>query len=188
MLEQLFSSRTRVKLLRLFLNNPEQSYYTRELTRSIGGHIHSVRRELNNLIQVGLLISEGAGTKKYYKIDSKFPILKELKDLFFKAQLFHERSALQKLSKLKGLQALILTGFFTSQTHTLTDLLIVGTVNKGRVKRMISAVQKDVDHEISYTTMSKAEFQYRHNLTDRFLIAILDHPNIILLNKFGLKL
>ena len=38
MIEQLFGSKTRVMLLRLFLNNPEKFYYVRELTRNLDTH------------------------------------------------------------------------------------------------------------------------------------------------------
>ena len=55
MLEQLFGSKTRTKLMKLFLLNPEQIYFIRELTRVIDTQINSVRRELDNLEHCGLI-------------------------------------------------------------------------------------------------------------------------------------
>jgi len=55
MLEQLFGSKTRVMLLRLFLNNPEKFYFVRELTRSLETHLNSIRRELSNLESIGII-------------------------------------------------------------------------------------------------------------------------------------
>lgn len=49
MLEQLFGSKTRTKLLKLFLLNPQEAFFIRELTRKIDTQINSVRRELQNL-------------------------------------------------------------------------------------------------------------------------------------------
>ena len=46
MLEHLFGSRTRVKLLKIFLSNPDKDYFVRELTRKIKERINSARREL----------------------------------------------------------------------------------------------------------------------------------------------
>ncbi|MEK7103207.1 MAG: hypothetical protein AAB870_02575 [Patescibacteria group bacterium] len=57
MLEQIFGSRTRTKLLKLFLTNPRQAFYIRELTRVIDTQINSVRRELTNLEDCGLIVT-----------------------------------------------------------------------------------------------------------------------------------
>ncbi len=56
MLEQLFGSSTRVRLLRLFLHHPEQAFFVRELTRRIGAQINAVRNELDNLSEMGILV------------------------------------------------------------------------------------------------------------------------------------
>src|SRR3990167_11160821 len=59
MLEQLFGSRTRIKLLKIFLAQPTQLFFVRELTRAIGERINSVRREIANLIRLGVVIQRG---------------------------------------------------------------------------------------------------------------------------------
>ena len=55
MLESLFGSRTRVKLLRLFMSHPDQRWFVRELTRVVQEQINSVRRELDHLEHLGLI-------------------------------------------------------------------------------------------------------------------------------------
>ena len=54
MVEQLFGSKTRVKLLKLFYSNPNRPFYVREITRKIDEQINSVRRELANLLSIGI--------------------------------------------------------------------------------------------------------------------------------------
>ena len=49
MIDSLFGSKTRVKLLHLFLNNPGKAFYVREITRLVDEQINSVRRELANI-------------------------------------------------------------------------------------------------------------------------------------------
>lgn len=187
MLEQLFSSRTRVKLLRLFINHPDAAYFTRELTRKIGGHLTAVRRELENLEDIGLVESEGTRTKKYYRVNRTFPLFLELKQLFFKAQIFHQRSGLQRIAQMNRVQLVLLTGYFVGQLNMLTDILIVGQPQRAKLKRLIAEVQKEVDHPINYTVLSKAEYAFRHDVTDRFLINILDKPHTILVDKLQLE-
>lgn len=186
MLEQLFSSRTRVKLLRLFLNHPQREYFTRELARLIGGHLHAVRRELENLAAIGFLLRQGGRTKTFYRVDPHFPLQSELQQLFFRAQIFHPSSALQRLKRLPQIKALVLTGYFTNQPSTLTDVLIVGRPPRAKLKRLIGQVQKEVDRTINYTVLSKGEFQLRQNVTDRFIISILDYPHLILTDSLGI--
>ena len=69
MVEQLFGSKTRVKLLSLFFNNPGRPFYVREITRKIDEQINSVRRELANLLSVGLVSSDGSNNRLYYEVN-----------------------------------------------------------------------------------------------------------------------
>jgi hypothetical protein len=57
MLGQLFGSNARVKILKIFLFNPEEKYYIRQLARNLKLQVNSVRRELDNLEKFGILIS-----------------------------------------------------------------------------------------------------------------------------------
>ena len=84
MLEQLFGSKTRVRLLRLFLSNPDNSYYIRELARKVGVQINAIRRELINLQKIGLLnsyqppaSSNQDKLKNYFKVDTNFVLFNE---------------------------------------------------------------------------------------------------------------
>lgn len=57
MLGKLFGSNSRVKLLKLFLLNPGNKYYIRQIARNLDLQLNSVRRELENLENFGLLRS-----------------------------------------------------------------------------------------------------------------------------------
>ena len=69
MVEQLFGSKTRVKLLNLFYSNPNRAFYVREITRKIDEQINSVRRELSNLLSIGIIVSETNNNRLYYEIN-----------------------------------------------------------------------------------------------------------------------
>ena len=58
MLGKLFGSNTRVKILKLFLFDPDKKYYIRQLSRDLNLQLNSIRRELDNLEQFGLLVSK----------------------------------------------------------------------------------------------------------------------------------
>jgi len=84
MLERLFSSRTRVKLLELFLFHPEREIHVREICRITGLNINAVRRELANLEGLGLLRSRTAGNARFYTVNIAFPAYQELVGIFLK--------------------------------------------------------------------------------------------------------
>ena len=71
MIEQLFGSKTRVKLLQLFYSNPNRAFYVREITRKIDEQINSVRRELSNLLSIGIIVSENTENKLYYEVNHR---------------------------------------------------------------------------------------------------------------------
>ncbi len=49
MLKNLFSSTIRIKLLNLFLTNPDKNFYIREIQRLVKKTLSAIRKELNNL-------------------------------------------------------------------------------------------------------------------------------------------
>lgn len=73
MLQNLFTSKTRVKLLTLFMMNPGREMYVREIARNTKENINAIRRELANLESIGLLKSERRGNSKYYVVNKKCP-------------------------------------------------------------------------------------------------------------------
>src|SRR6201995_1711032 len=82
MIEQLFGSKTRVKLLQLFYSNPNRSFYVREITRKIDEQINSVRRELSNLLSIGIIKSENTNNKLYYEVNQRFEYFEPLQQIF----------------------------------------------------------------------------------------------------------
>lgn len=185
MLEHLFGSRTRVKLLRLFLSNPGKSYFVRELTRKIGERINSVRRELEHLSSIGLLLCEDKDQKKYYRANEEHLLYPELKGLILKSQLSLEHDLAKHLKSIGRIYLLILSGIFTGVLEAKTDILIVGTVNRRSLTRLINQFRKNFDHPLRFTVMTRKEYEYRNSLTDRFLFTILEKKKIVVIDKLS---
>ena len=103
MVEQLFGSKTRVKLLKLFMSNPNRSFYVREITRKIDEQINSVRRELSNLLSIGIIKSDSSGHKLYYEVDQDYEFYPALSNMFGGRQLaVKDNSKTTKKSKTKA--------------------------------------------------------------------------------------
>lgn len=182
-LDQLIGSRTRTKVLRLLLTNPAKSYFVREISRKVHEHVNSVRRELQLLQAVDIVSVSGNGQKRYYRANTASGIFPELKALLFKAEVLEERALLAAIEDSGRIFLLVLTGFFVGQEGATTDILIIGSVNRLKLERLMRTFQERFDREIHYTVMTKQEFEYRHSLTDRFLYAILSGPIITVIDK-----
>ncbi len=188
MLEQLFGSKTRTKLLRLFFMGKESRFYVREITRLIDERINSVRRELENLKLFGLIKDEIVNNKRFYFLNEDFILFKELKDLIIKSRFFVEKEYTKKFKKLPGIKYVVLTGYFVGlKEKTLTDILIVGKVSKVKVESVVNNMSKEFFNDVNYTIMDMKEFKYRKGMTDKFLYNILKNKKIVIIDKLGIE-
>ena len=186
MLEQLFGSQTRVKLLHLFLENVEQAFFVREICRLINERINSVRRELSNLEGIGLLFSEEKDRKKYYSVNKNFLAFEELKNLISKIASAPQKKLIDGIETIGNLKFACLSGYFT-QSSSRVDLLLVGGVDRAKLAYYLKKLEKEKGKEIDYTIMSEKEFYYRKDLGDGFIKSILDNEHIVLVNKIETK-
>src|SRR3990167_4883026 len=84
-LKQVFISKTRVKLLQVFLSNPGRIFYVRELVRAIGEQINAVRAELSRMEKAGMLSSENRANRKFYGFKKEYIFRPELSAIIAKA-------------------------------------------------------------------------------------------------------
>jgi DNA-binding transcriptional ArsR family regulator len=171
-LKALFSSQTRVKLLSTFLLHPESEYFIRELTRLLGEQINSIRRELENLRRIGLVKSRHRNRKKYYHVDTEFPLYADLRNIFAK-EVQSESPLITSLKKLPNVQLVVLAGSFTG-TESKVDLLIVGPLQREVLETLL--MQDPQYKHVKYSIFSEADFLYRLSLKDRFILEIVQDP------------
>lgn len=184
MLEQLFSSKVRVKLLAIFLAGKPQSYYVRELTRRLDERINSVRLELANLEGLGLLKSRFQEGKKYYYPNDQFKLYPELKRLIFKAGLEGSKLA-RDIEQLAGIKFACLSGKFIGLDDSPVDLFVVGRINKKALVRIVRKLEEGLGEELNYTVVSLAEFLYRQEMHDRFVDTIFKSDYLKLVDRIG---
>lgn len=160
----------------------------REICRTLDEHMNSIRRELEHLERLDILESKVEDRKKYYRVNTDFVLYSELQSLFLKSQVVLQKSFLDAISKIGSVKLLVLTGVFTGIPNTLTDVLLVGKINKAKLKKLLGVLQKEVSSQLRYTVFSAREFQYRNDLTDRFIFHILENKRIVMIDRLGVTM
>ncbi len=197
MIDQLFGSKTRVKLLQLFYSNPNRSFYVREITRKIDEQINSVRRELANLLNAGLITSDTSNNKVYYEVDQKFVYFDPLSEIFggkrpkktkpaAKTEVEEEADESTDLKALGNIEVACLMGQFTRDEISGIDVLLVGNVNQHAVQKYVTDLEKQEGKDLRYSVFSLEDFTYRLQIKDRFMSNVLLSKKQILLDKPGL--
>ena len=177
--EKLFGSKTRAKLLKLFFENPEKSFYVREMTRVIDEQINSVRRELLNLESIGVIKNETFDNKVYYSANSKHPFCRPLVEIFGKridslySQDIKETTWEEYCRPVKNyLKGLVVTNRLPGQDGI--DLLIIGNDKTKKLTRWAEVVEKKQGKPINYVILSPDDFTYRKSVHDRFISDVLE--------------
>ncbi len=185
MVEQLFGSKTRVKLLQLFYSNPNRSFYVREITRKIDEQINSVRRELSNLLSIGIISSDTNNNKLYYEVNQAYEYFNPLSMIFGGGVTVGKKPSTETadLKVLGNVDLALYTGQFTRDERSGIDVLLVGDLNKTKVAKFIAQLEKDEGKELRYAVMTPKEFKYRQDVNDRFLSLVLASKVQVLADK-----
>jgi Fe2+ or Zn2+ uptake regulation protein len=213
MIDQLFGSKTRVKLLQLFFSNPNRSFYVREITRKIDEQINSVRRELSNLLSIGIVKSNPSedNNRLYYEVDQEYEYYQPLAMIFggLKAAAVPEKTSkkaakeqpeapvtaemapehpLAKAIRSTGhVELAFLTGQFTRDDLSGIDILIVGDTNQSKVENFIDELENAEKKELRYTVMPMDTYKYRIQINDRFIGNVLAAKKQVIINTHNLE-
>jgi hypothetical protein len=210
MFEQLFGSKTRVKLLELFYTNPNRAFYVREITRKIDEQINSVRRELSNLLSIGIITSEANNNRLYYEVNQKYEHYQPMTTIFggvskpvpakkSAAKLSAKETEptpvtdvapehpLAKAVRAAGkVELALLTGQFTRDESAGVDILLVGDLTQSKTAKFISDLEKSENKELRWVTMSLADYNYRVQVNDRFISNVLAAKKQVIINNQNL--
>jgi predicted transcriptional regulator len=189
MIEQLFGSKTRVKLLQLFYGNTNRSFYVREITRKIDEQINSVRRELANLLSIGIITSSTSNNKLYYEVDQKYQYYEPLNTIFgsnkdsTKKSVGKTKATEHPIHLIGNIELAIFTGIFTRDETSGIDILIVGNTNPTQLSKFISDLETQESKEIRYAVMPLDEFNYRKQVNDRFVSLVIGSKKQVVVDK-----
>ncbi len=178
--ETLFGSTVRIRVLRRFLNNPDEPQDKSSLSQFLKINKSAAAKELKNLKKISLIARTG---RKFF-LDKNFPLLFNLKNFILRpAPDFYD--FLEKdFKSLRGIKLLLAAGFFQGEDEGIVDFLIVADKPKAaQIQKKICYLENQFGREIKYTLLSSSEFNYRYSMFDKFLRSILEGPHKVVINK-----
>lgn len=159
MLAELFTSKTRIKLLiKLFLN-PHVSCYLRELATEFSVSPNAIKGELDNLSKAGYLNRKQSGRSSFFSANISHPFFPEIHSIVRKTigidKLVDE--IMDSIGKVE--KAYILDDYALGKDSGIIDLLIVGDINQGRLEEIKSITENKIKRKIRTMTIRSEEFE-----------------------------
>ncbi len=191
-LSKIFGSETKVKIMRLFLFNPEKVFDTQGVADRVKALMPKVRRELGTLEKMGLIKKRGSreklvrGGKKGFMLNPQFTYLSSLQNFLINVEPLQPKEIVHRLTRLGSIKLIIIAGVFIQENESRVDLLVVGDgVKKAALEHVVQTLESEIGKELRYAYFTTADFQYRISMYDKLTRDILDYPHRKILNKLG---
>lgn len=197
-LGKLFSSVPLVKVMRLFLMNPEVGFETRQVAIRSQIKDSSARTELNLLKSAGLVkkksfikefevkTKKGVVSRKKkvegWFLDPAFKYLEPLQSLLIGSERLDRAELVRRLKPAGKIKLLVIAGVFIKDPESRADMMIVGDNLKARaLNNVIKTIESEIGKELQYAVFSTDEFKYRSNMYDKLVCDIFEfaHEELI---------
>lgn len=183
MLSKLITSQAKIKLLTLFLTNPDERFYYTELNKRLGIHHALLQRELKLFVDMGFLFTTKEANIRYYWVNKNFTIYEELKSIIFKTVGLadHLRDA---ISKLGNVETAFIYGSVAKNLEDVKsdiDVMVIGDPDMDALNEAVNAAEHDLGREVNYTVFTPEEWKERVSKKNSFVMDVLNNKKIFLI-------
>lgn len=189
-LDVIFDSPVRIRLLKLFLFNSDRNFDGKTIAEILNANIGLIKRHLEKLLETHFIIAKKISNRSFFRTNKNFIFYDELRELIAKSNPASKEKMLKRLKNLGGVKLALLSGIFFPPkadqplAENSVDLLVVGDkINSAKFDRFLKELESEVGKEINCALMTTKEFNYRHNMYDRFVRDLLDFKHEKLINK-----
>jgi DNA-binding transcriptional ArsR family regulator len=180
MLKKLFSSAVRAEILALLLNSPDYKFYVREIAKLLDKNPSAVKRELDNLEKMGIVVSEQVANLKYFTADENSPLYSELKNLITKS-LGLAGSLKSLLRSGNAKLAFIYGPYAEGQDVKTAGLLVVG--GEPPDEKALKKTARQFGIRLTLTVMTEEEYRDKRKKRDKELLRVLSERRIPLIGR-----
>lgn len=182
-LEDLFESKARARMMKLFMKNEEASYTKSEILQKTKLKEPQVRKELKILENIEYISERKKKGQRLFSLNRKFPFYKEFKEIIEKSEFVPDKKMVSELKQVGKVQYALIAGELINHKESEADLLIVGdNFIEKKLEDFLKTLEAEVGTEIRFSTMNTKEFLYRCDMFDRFTIELLRNPHRELVN------
>lgn len=205
-LGKLFGSPARVRVMRLFLLNPEEGFEPKDVAIRTKAKT-AARKELSLLSSIGFIKKKSfvqeielkpskknapPKTKKKkitgWFLNQSFPYLSQMNALLSDPDFFDRDVLMTRFRNAGKVKLLIISGVFIQASESRADLLLVGdNLKKNIVDDAIRTLESEVGRELSYAVFSTKDYLYRVEMYDKLVCDMLDFPHETLIDTAQLS-
>lgn len=203
-LGKLFGSQSRVKILRLFLLNPLETFDVAMVAEKSKVSLTEARSEISLLKKIGFIAdksfykellpkrgSKKPATKKRvagFHLKSSFPLLVPLKSLIISETPLNRDEIIKRFKSVGKVKLLVLSGIFINEPEARVDVLIVGDgLKKRSIETVLKSIEAEIGKELSYGALETPEFLYRLSVYDKFVRDVLDFRHDTVIDRIGVE-
>jgi len=198
-LDKIFGNAAKVRMMRLFILNPEKQFSVEEIVGRTLSKEKEVRTELAIFEKIDLArrrtVSrkenpESVRSKKtqVWMLNQKFIYFDELKSFLINANLVKNSDLIKRIGRVGKIKLIVLAGVFLNQMdESRLDLLVVGDeIRRVSFENIVKSLESELGKEVKYAFFATADFAYRLNMYDKLIRDLLDYPHQVVLDRIGI--
>ena len=184
-LGKMLGGQARVKIMRLFLLNPDKGFDTGEVAKRSRVDKNLANKEIKLLASIDFIKKR----KDEWYFNPTFKYLAEIEDLLINSDSLDKGTILEIFKKVGKVKFLLVSGVFIKNKDSRVDVLIVGDeLRRPRIEEGIKKLEAEIGTELTYAVFDTKEFLYRVNMYDKLVRDILDYPHEIMLETKELNI
>ncbi len=157
----LFKSKIRQKILARFFADESRRFYINEMARLVGTTQGTCRRELNRLVDTGLLMAAREGNLQFYQVNRKNPLYEEFKTIIQKT-IGIEALLKSALMRAEGINFAFVFGSYAKKEfkpQSDIDIAVIGDIREELLMTILKNTEKTIGREINYHIYTEDDFR-----------------------------
>jgi predicted nucleotidyltransferase len=157
----LFRSKIRQKILVRFFADESKRFYINEMARLVSTTQGTCRREMNKLVDMGILTTLREGNLQYYQLDKVNPLYKEFRAIVQKT-IGIEAILRKAIQVVEGIAYAFIFGSYAKKefdTESDIDIVVIGDIKEAFLMKTLKDTEKTIGREINYHIYTEKEFK-----------------------------
>lgn len=176
-------TKTQQRVLGLLFGKPDKSFYTNEIVRWADMGRGTVKRELDRMVSVGLLVVSREGNQLHYQANAENPVYFELLGIVRKTFGVADviREALKPFDD--QIELAFVYGSIAKAIDIKSsdiDLLLVGEkLIYGEILELLMPLEESLQRPINPTIYSPTDFTRKMKEGSSFLVRVMEQPKLM---------